>query len=174
MFFALWPGEIVQDQLAAWSRELHAVSGGRAVQARDLHLTLAFVGEVAREGVAEVERAAGEVEPRAATLLLDRPGFWKHNRIVWAGASSLPPELCALSLELRGALKRSGVAFDAREFVSHVTLLRDAREPRTIPALAPIRWDWESFVLAASSPGSGRRYEILRRWERGEAKASPR
>jgi 2'-5' RNA ligase len=174
LFFALWPGESVREQLAAWSRELHAACGGRAIEARDLHLTLAFLGEVAPESMGEVERAAGEVKPRAATLVLDRPGFWKHNRIVWAGASSFPPELGALSLDLRGALARSGLAFDAKQFVSHVTLLRDAREPVTIPALAPIRWEWEGFVLAGSSPRPGRRYEILRGWERGDAKAPAR
>jgi len=165
LFFALWPGEAVRAALAAWSRELRALCGGRAPQPQDLHLTLAFLGSVDADRVAAIERAAGEITPPSATLVLDRPGFWKHNRIVWAGASSPPPELETLVLGLRDALARSGVAFDAKRFVSHVTLLRDAREPASLPALKPIRWDVEGFVLAGSTQRpSGSRYEVLRAW----------
>ena len=165
LFFALWPGESARAALAAWSRELRALCGGRAPHPQDLHLTLAFLGSLDADRIAAIERAAGEVAPRAATLVLDRPGFWKHNRIVWAGASSPPPELETLVADLRGALARSGAAFDAKRFVSHVTLLRDAREPPSLPALEPIRWEFEGFALAGSSQRSGgSRYEILRAW----------
>ena len=78
----------MRARLADWSRELHALCGGRVPLAQDLHLTLAFLGQVPERRVGEVERAAGEVSAQAATLVLDRPGFWKHNRIAWAGASS--------------------------------------------------------------------------------------
>src|SRR5262249_19643523 len=119
--------------------ELRPLCGGRAPHPQDLHLTLAFLGAVPPERVEAAERAANEVVPRAATLVLDRPGYWKHNRIAWAGASTAPAELDALVLELRDALTRSAVAFDAKRFVSHVTLLRDAREPGAMPALGAIR-----------------------------------
>jgi len=165
LFFALWPDAAACAGLAAWSRELRALCGGRALQPQDLHLTLAFLGSVDAERIGAIERAAAEVAPRAATLVLDRPGYWKHNRIVWAGASRPPPELESLVADLRGALARSGVAFDAKRFVSHVTLLRDARDPTALPVLEPVSWEIRGFVLAGSSqrPGGGR-YEILRSW----------
>ena len=161
----MWPGDAVREQLASWSHELRAVCGGRAPRPEDLHLTLAFLGSVEPGRVEAIKRAASEARPRAATLILDRPGFWKHNRIVWAGTSSLPAELETLVADLRGALARSGVAFDAKRFVSHVTLLRDAREPPSLPALEPVRWDFEGFALAGSSQRpAASRYEILRTW----------
>jgi len=165
LFFALWPDPAARAGLATWSRELRALCGGRAPHPQDLHLTLAFLGSADAERIGAIERAAAEVAPRAATLVLDRPGYWKHNRIVWAGASSPPPELEGLVLDLRRALARSGIAFDAKRFVSHVTLLRDAREPPSLPAPEPISWKVGGFVLAGSSqrPGGGR-YEILRSW----------
>jgi 2'-5' RNA ligase len=163
----LWPGDAVREQLAAWSRELRAVCGGRAPRPEDLHLTIAFLGQVPRDRIGEIERAAGSVAPRAATLVLDRPNYWKHNRIAWAGASAAPAELDRMAFELRDALTRSAIAFDAKPFVSHVTLLRDARAPGALPALAPIRWEVDGFVLAESSPRpGGGRYEILRAWWR--------
>jgi len=165
LFFALWPDDGVRAQLAHWARELHAVCGGRSVRTENLHLTLAFLGSVEQAKVAEIERAAGEVVPRAAVLVLDEPGYWKHNRIAWAGASVIPPDLEGLVAELRDALGKSHIGFDAKGFVSHVTLLRDAREPRTIPALEPIEWRLDGFALMQSvTLPQGSRYEIRKSW----------
>jgi len=164
LFFALWPGEAARARLADWSRELHALCGGRAPLAQDLHLTLAFLGRVPAGRIGEVERAAQEVSPPAATLILDRPGFWKHNRIAWAGASSIPAELETLVRGIREALARVRIAFDPKPFVPHVTLLREAREPRNMPLLEPIRWDLDGFVLAGPSARGGGRYEVIRSW----------
>jgi RNA 2',3'-cyclic 3'-phosphodiesterase len=159
LFFALWPDEGVRAELARWTRALHAACGGRTTRADKLHLTLAFLGSVEDAHLAQVERAAGEVAPRAASIVLDTPGYWKRNRIAWAGASTVPAELGALVGELREALRRSRIDFDPKEFVSHVTLLRDAREPEAMPELKPIRWESEGFVLVKSDGG---RYEVLR------------
>ena len=166
LFFALWPDDAVRAQLARWSRELHAVCGGRPTRDENLHLTLAFLGSVEEARAAEVERAASEVAPRAVTLVLDRPGYWKHNRIAWAGAATVPAGLDAFVAELRSALARSHIGFDPKGFVSHVTLLRDAREPRAIPPLAPIEWHLDGFALVQSvtSP-RGSRYEIRKSWK---------
>ena len=165
MFFALWPDDAVRAQLAHWSRELRAVCGGRPTRDENLHLTLAFLGGVEEARAAEVESAANEVAPRAISLVLDEPGYWKHNRIAWAGASAVPGELNAMVVELRNALTRSGIAFDAKPFVSHVTLLRDARAPRAMPALDPIDWRLDGFALVESvTLPRGSRYEIRKSW----------
>jgi 2'-5' RNA ligase len=166
LFFALWPDDAVRAELARWSRELHALCGGRTTRPENLHVTLAFLGGVEEARVAEVERAAGEVAPKTVSLVLDQPGYWKQNRIAWAGASVVPPELEALVSELRGALAKSRIRFDAKSFVSHVTLLRDAREPKGIPALDPILWKVDGFALVQSvTLPRGSRYEVRRSWK---------
>ncbi len=166
LFFALWPDEAVRAQLAHWARELHSVCGGRPTRPENLHVTLAFLGSVEDGRVAEVERAAGEVAPRVVSLVLDQPGYWKRNRIAWAGASTVPAELDAFVAELRSALARSRIAFDSKGFVSHVTLLRDAREPRAMPALDPIEWRLDGFALVQSvTLLQGSRYEIRNSWK---------
>jgi 2'-5' RNA ligase len=173
LFFALWPDDEVRAQLARWSRELHALCGGRPTLPENLHVTLAFLGGVEEARVAEVERAAGEVAPRAIPLVLDQPGYWKQNRIAWAGASVVPPELEALVSELRGALAKSHIRFDAKSFVSHVTLLRDAREPPTMPPLVPIEWRLDGFALVQSvTRPQGSRYEIRRFWKGSSHRAT--
>ena len=166
LFFALWPDDAVRAQLARWSRELHALCGGRPTLPENLHVTIAFLGGVADARVAEVERAANEVAPKAVSLVLDQPGYWKHNRIAWAGATVVPPALEALVVELRDALTRSQISFDAKGFASHVTLLRDAREPKGMPALDPVCWRVDGFALVQSvTLPRGSRYEIHRAWK---------
>ena len=166
LFFALWPDDAVRAELARWSRELHALCGGRTTRPENLHVTLAFLGGVEDARVAEIERAADTAGLRACTLILDRAGYWKHNRIAWAGASLVPPELAALVSELRGALAKSRIAFDAKPFASHVTLLRGAREPRAMPALAPVEWRLAGFALVQSvTLPRGSRYEIRKSWK---------
>ena len=165
LFFTLWPDESVRAQLAHWTRELHAVCGGRPTRPENLHVTLAFLGSVEEARLAEVERAADTAGLRACTLILDRPGYWKHNRIAWAGASVVPGELDVLVAELRSALARSHIGFDSKGFVSHVTLLRDAREPKAMPALQQIPWDIDGFALVRSlTLPRGSRYEVLKSW----------
>src|SRR5256885_5706274 len=140
--------------------------GGRTTLPENLHVTLAFLGAVEDTRVTEVERAAGQVAARRFPLILDQPGYWKKNRIAWAGASSVPRELDAMVAELREALARAEVGFDTKPFVSHVTLLRDAREPRAIPELAPIEWRLDGFALVQSiTLPRGSRYEARRSWE---------
>jgi 2'-5' RNA ligase len=165
LFFALWPDEAVRAQLAHWGRELHAVCGGRPTRTENLHLTVAFLGNVEGAQLAEVERAAGEVTPRVVSLVLDQPGYWKHNRIAWAGATAVPAEIEKSVAELRGALARSHIGFDTKGFVSHVTLLRDAREPRAMPALRPIEWRLDGFALVQSVMlPRGSRYKVRKFW----------
>ena len=101
LFFALWPDARVRAQLVHWARELHAVCGGRRMRPENLHLTLAFLGDVDEARLAQVEQAGGEAAPQAGSLLLDAPGHWKHNRIAWASASVVPAELQALVADLR-------------------------------------------------------------------------
>jgi 2'-5' RNA ligase len=128
-------------------------------------VTLAFLGSVEDARVAEVERAAGEVMPRAISLVLDLPGYWKHNRIAWAGASAVPLELGALVGELRDAMTRSQIGIDSKAFASHVTLLRDAHEPEAMPELEPIAWKLGGFALVRSVMlPRGSRYEVLKSW----------
>lgn len=166
LFFALWPDDEVRAQLAHWSRELHAACGGRPTRPENLHVTLAFLGSVDDARVGEVERTADTAGLRACTLILDRAGYWKHNRIAWAGAFTVPSELDALVAELRNSLARAPIGFDPKEFVSHVTLLREAREPKAMPVLTPIEWRLDGFALVQSvTLPRGSRYEIRKSWK---------
>lgn len=166
LFFALWPDARVRTQLAHWAHEIDAVCGGRLMRPENLHLTLAFLGDVDEAHIAYVEQAAALAVPQAGSLVLDTPGYWKHNRIAWAGASAVPAELQALVSDLRASLVRSNIGFDAKPLVPHVTLLRNACEPQRMPALPPIDWPFQGFALVQSLKlPAGNRYEVRNSWK---------
>ncbi len=164
LFFALWPDAGAATALEAAARLAHAACGGRCLQRDSLHLTLAFLGDLPAERAAAAEAAAADLAGEAFPLRLDRLGYWRHNRILWAGCD-LPPPLAALAAELAARLGAAGFTLEARPFAAHVSLLRNAR-CQTPPALdAPIDWPVGGFVLVESQLSrSGARYQVRRRW----------
>ena len=166
LFFALWPDAAVRTALADWATTLHRACGGRVTQPGKLHMTLAFLGDTDRARCDNLRSVAAGVTPRRLELVLDRPGYWKHNRIAWAGASQVPRELTELVGELRGALTDARIRFDTKPFVSHVTLLRKASAPAEMPALPPIVWRASGFALVRSAPGAdGVDYNLDGAWD---------
>jgi len=167
LFFALWPDDAVREALAGWATRLHQACGGRMTRPQSLHITLAFLGDTEAARLAELKAAAGRVAPRPFELVLDEPGYWKHNRIAWAGASQVPEALQATVAELRSALRAAGFHFDAKPFVAHVTLVRKGNAPRELPRLAPIVWRDTGFALIRSVTGpNGSDYVVEAHWQR--------
>ena len=74
--------------------------------------------------------------------------------------------LARLAADLHAALAAAGFALEPRPFAAHVTLLRKARAPRSLPLLPPLAWPVDAFTLVASSlSAGGSRYEQLKAFE---------
>jgi 2'-5' RNA ligase len=156
----------VRARLAACAQELRVHCGGRAVRVSNLHLTLAFLGDVRVSRIPELTTLASELCFARCTIELDACGYWRHNRIVWAGAAQAPVVLVDLASRLAKSLRAYGFRHEEREYVPHVTLLRDARRaPRTGGMAPPIRWPVKEFILMQSvRHDGGVAYEGLARW----------
>ncbi len=146
LFFALWPDSETRKALTTRGKSMHKTAGGRMTRPENLHLTLAFLGPTDATRLAELEAVAVSVKPAACSLVLDDAGYWKHNSIVWAGATKVPDKLGTLVEELREALKKNGFRFDPKPFKPHVTLIRDAHDPGE-PVKRSIRWKVGGFSL---------------------------
>jgi 2'-5' RNA ligase len=165
LFFALWPDDAARAALERWSTAVHRVAGGRATRGDSIHMTLAFLGDCDPARLDELKAAAASVRMRPFELVLDEAGFWKHNRIAWAGATQTPAALETLVSDLRTALAAAGFAFDPKPFVSHVTLVRKAQPGFVMPALDPIRWQVRAFALVRSvMRPAGSDYLVEARW----------
>ncbi len=164
LFFALWPDASV---VYALGEAVSRVQGGRLSRPETLHLTLAFLGEVDGDRLAELDRIAGAADSKGFTWTVTYLGYWRHNRILWAGGAA-PPALLELVEHLRKGLAAAGFSLSdaGRRFVPHVTLARRTPEPPAkLPEMVPIRWDCREFVLVRSKLSSrGAGYEIIGRW----------
>lgn len=164
VFFALWPDDATVQALSGWAQRAHATFGGRVMRPDTLHLTLAFLGTVPHDRVAELVALLDEAVLIGGTLRLDRYGRFRGPQIVWAGPSAPAPWLDALHGWLWRALARRGFGQPGEPFRPHVSLLRRT-EPGDLDALPipePLEWTPRRCVLAASTPRPGGSfYEVL-------------
>ena len=165
LFFALWPDDELRARLAALTAQVSAECGGRPTAAANLHATLVFLGSVPEERVAEFIAMAESLRAAAFELVLDTLGYWRHNRIVWAGARRSPPPLVILERRLKRGVEALRWPVDERPYFPHVTLLRDARRgPAVHTAPLPL-WRVREFALVSSTQRCGGvRYAPLQRW----------
>lgn len=165
LFFALWPDPATRDALAATAGRLRRTCGGKAPPAANLHLTLAFLGDVPEVRVPELADLAATLVAEPFVLELDRIGYWRQQRLVWAGPQSCPDVLAALAAALGAGLRARGFRSERRSFQPHVTLLRDARRAPAQAGCGPLAWRPTQFVLACTQPaGRGVRYRIAGNW----------
>lgn len=165
LFVALWPPEPLAEQWDAWGSEVRRRHGGRATRVESIHLTLVFLGDVQPVQLARAAAAAGEIAASAFTLQLDQPGYFQHNRIAWIGPSIVPAALTALAEVLAQTLRQAGFTLERRPFTPHVTMLREAREPRAWLPLPATLWRVDDYALVESvREARGVRYEVRERY----------
>lgn len=100
---------------------------GRWSRVENLHVTLAFVGEVSAATARRIACALARLEPVRLSLSLSGIGRFGQG-ILWAGLAE-KTALETLARRVRGVLDELGVDYDAKPFRAHVTLARDWRGP---------------------------------------------
>lgn len=170
VFFALWPDDEVARQFDEAGHLAHRSLGGRRMRRETLHLTLAFIGDVPAERLAELRGIASSVRLPAFDLLFDRRHCLARRKLFWAAASIVSPGLRELATALNERLKAADFRTEDRPFAAHVTLLRHARCDKALPAGdLRIEWPVRDFALVESElrpEGAG--YRVLQRWPLGQ------
>lgn len=170
LFFAIEPPATVQRQIVRWRAANFPAEAGRPVAAANLHLTLAFLGEVSAEKQQALSAMAGRIRQPGFTLNLDDAGQWLRSRVVWLGTRQPPRGLLQLANLLRAQAARSGCYQSPQPFHPHLTLLRNTAHAVAIPAPG-FSWAFPvtEFVLYESIFHQGRtRYTPLTRWTLSE------
>lgn len=165
LFFALWPHAEVREQLAACNRAL-GTKLGKAIDPKNLHLTLAFLGAVTpiqRECLLD---AASGIRQDSFVLMLEALGYWPRPRIAWLGSKqAVPPALLNIVSALRQGMQACGLAPESRAFQVHVSLRRKLARRPTLTAVEAVRWPVQDFALVESElNATGSVYRIIRRW----------
>lgn len=155
LFIALPLSEDVCRTLSDVQREMRA-RGVRANFSRleNLHLTLAFLGELEGDAVRAAQEAVLSLTGEPFTMTLDRLG--NFGSLYWAGLRESKP-LEALAARVRRALDQRGLAYDRKPFRAHITLARQVRVSGPFRMeLPPIEAAAEWVVLMQSSRVDGR------------------
>jgi len=131
------------------------------VSAKNIHMTLQFLGDVDASQQRALEARLAEFVFEPVALTLDRMGYWSRPGILWLGPRKTPRSLSIAVQRLSNQLRALGYRADRREFKAHVTLARDARAAKHC-IFSPVTWYAETMVLVASERlPEGARYTVL-------------
>lgn len=165
VFFAVPVAAPLCEALGALAAALAARAQGRAVPAANLHGTLAFLGTVPRERVAELRAIGDALHAMRSEVQLDRVGSFRGARVAWIGTAAVPAPLSALQAELAERLANAGWTLDARPFNLHVTLARHCRVALATESVPALAWPVTQVTLFESiGTAEGPRYEALTAW----------
>lgn len=127
-------------------------------------MTLVFVGNVDARELAVLSGIAARQVVRPFDLAINAGAYFKRNRIASAAPASPPGVLTDLVSGLQNSLRSSAITYDARPYVPHVTLLRDARQAPPPLIEPPHAWRVDAVCLVRSQPGvAGVTYEVVAR-----------
>lgn len=170
LFAGIRLDDATRDACAAVSAQLQRTGFyARYEGAEKLHITLAFLGNVAPSQyepiVAALETAAAGHAPLALTF--DKIGAFPHERkprVVYIGAREAGAAFRAVAKSVREAYAALGFTFDD-DPVAHVTIVRVKEPRRPLPAIefAPIALRAASLSLFESifdGKAKTSRYEI--------------
>jgi 2'-5' RNA ligase len=163
LFVALRPPPQVRDALSAL---MSGIEGARWQTDNQLHLTLAFLGEVDRHGLEAATDALATLIAPPLHLSLAQFGTFDTGRpdrtgTLWIGVGPIDA-LAILAQQTRTALRRANLTPDPRKFTPHITLARfgsagaprEALRPWLTQMLAPrANWQATDFHLVESTLG---------------------
>ena len=86
VFFALWPGDACRDEIG---RNIPQ-DCRKPVPVANLHLTLAFLGNVSDEELILLQDIGARIKAEPFKLVLQQFGFFKKRSIFWLGTQHAP------------------------------------------------------------------------------------
>ena len=113
LFLALWPDDRQRNGLRDVFRPLLTSVEGKAVDRRNWHVTLVFIGQFPEEDVPQLLLTLAQIEVRPFRLRFDRLSFWPRPKIACLESMTVPQELRELKANLGQALSPLGIHCDA-------------------------------------------------------------
>jgi RNA 2',3'-cyclic 3'-phosphodiesterase len=161
LFLALLPPPPVRAILSA---TMAGISGARWQSDAQLHLTLAFLGDVDDRRAAALDAALSAQLPRSFDIAIDGVSHFEdrgYPTAIWAKALPSDP-LLALAARVARMAEGCGVALERRRFIPHITLARLNRSSGPIgdwlvahSALAAPPWTADRYHLMESQLNGG-------------------
>jgi 2'-5' RNA ligase len=165
LFFALWPENVLAKELYSLAQTCATVETERVIAARQMHLTLRYIGNVNTEKLICLTEIAQNITVSQFDISLQNLGYWKTPRVIWMAPENRPDSLTQLVFNLEQGCQDCGIKAEAKPFSPHVTLVRKARKLPVVNRQATLLWRVTDFVLVESkSTDLGVEYRILNHW----------
>lgn len=114
-----------RSRLIALREELHSRSQhGNFTSDENLHLTLAFIGEVSPKKIDKIKAIMDTVTFEPFPVTVERLGTFSRGTLWWAGLREDKP-LLNLQYEVAYKLALCGFEMDGRDYHPHITLGRE-------------------------------------------------
>lgn len=159
LFLALPCPPAAADALAAWCAA--NCPGGRPVHPADLHITLAFLGNLPADRVSPVSRLLADLPLPEFRLELGAPERWKDLLVLLP--ERVPEVLPAFQEALRERLDAAGLPVERRPYRPHLTLARRIADTPLAGAGPRVAWQVREWGLYHSAGGQPR-YQRLAGW----------
>lgn len=151
LFFAIQFDPDAIGAMVAVQERLRALGPCSRSSPENLHLTLAFLGEVAANRLPELCQILGETEVPELCLTFDRVGcFPGADESVWWLGIAENQAVLDLQQRLCGRLRDAGFSLEGRRFQPHITLARRAvfRGQPDCAALLAARFSAEAAAVS--------------------------
>jgi len=156
IFFSLWPDNRQRDRLRDFISPAAKLVEGRAVDRRDWHVTLTYIGDLDVRFIPGLMDSARAIIMEPFRLRLDRLEFWPRQKIAAVVPPRVPTEMETLVDRLNRLVTDLGVDAEDRIYRPHITVVRAARAFEPIRLVQSAEIEWSSFELLESVSEQGR------------------
>lgn len=170
LFFALLPEPGLARDIDVW-RQRNLSTDGRPVPMANLHITLAFLGDLSPHRLEGLCQAAEELLASPGTsldpLTLDEVGYWSSPGILWLGPAYWTQALENLAARLQARGVQAGGRGTRTAYRPHLTLFRGCDQP-PLPPLSPPGFTFDCTHLALLESRQGRQgvqYADVANWQ---------
>ena len=163
LFLALWPDDRQRNNMRDIFRPLLSSIEGKAIDRRNWHVTLVFIGSFPEEKVPELLIKCAHIDVEPFRLRFDRLAYWPRPKIACLQTMTVPDELKQLKSDLERMLLPYDIEPEQLEYRPHVTAVRAARPFEPVRLARPVELQWSGFevVESISMPG-GPQYRPLK------------
>lgn len=165
LFFGLKPDPQTCLDIDAW-RQRTLPPLDHPVAPQNLHVTLAFLGEVDARKLEPLTDEVDVMNAREFTLQLDQLGYFPKPRVLWIGPQQTPDSAVALARDLQRICRRLQLRTERRQFTAHLTIARRCNTPPPASTEPPsFEVAFSSFSLFESvNIRSGVQYQLIHDW----------
>jgi len=165
MFYALRPDLETRAKIEAAARAIAWDDPVRLVPVENFHLTIAFVGEVDDERLAELRRIGALLRAARCTLEFAAYEYWPKPAVVVAAAREIPAALESCWRALHQALASHDFRLDPKRLRPHVTLARKVTQAPVPTPMSSFSWHATDFCLMRSLGGGAQPvYTVVDTW----------